>query len=540
MDYEQENVDTTTPCFFISTMQQLKNVLPALLAMLFLGMALYLVFPFYQYYLDPDAVAYLTLAKRYAAGQYTVAVNGYWSPWAVWLTAFCIGQNMAPFAAAIFVNALAGFGFLWASQLLFRTFNISRTAQYVLQFNLVFFLVYAVFWQSFDDLWACFFLLLVLRLLLHREFLEKPLLWVLTGMLGALAYLSKSYSLPFFVLEILVTGYYLNRSFDRKYRWLKMAGVTILTMLAFSFPWLYALHEKYGFWSTGSAGALNLSWYLTGHPYWKEGISILLPPVYPDSPSYWEDPFVVNGALPYFWHTPKLFLLQLIRIGYHFLQLIQSFNELSAFFLLLFLSAIAIVFYPPIRQRADRQLVVLCLSMVLFPLGYILINFESRYLWYLLPPGMVIGAILLDKLIEKWQPGKATILLLWLVFAVTFLVQPMLGLKTMYRVGTPEYRQAAQLKAAGVQGSFTSNIPSGPETQQLLRLAYFSGNPYYTLPFPATRQELLQDMRRYKVRYYFHFYTAGWDDFQLYDEQGQAFEEVAPGKVAGIKVFLVK
>lgn len=521
-------------------MYLLRNFLPALAAILFLGIALILAFPFFQYYLDPDGVAYLTLAKRYAAADYARAVNGYWSPWAVWLTAICIGQQMAPFAAAIFINALAGAGFLLASQSLFRFFGISRIAQWMFQLTLAGFLVYAVFWQSFDDLWACFFLLLILRLLLRPDFLLKPALWVGAGLLAALAYLSKAYALPFFMVEILVIGFYLRRSHTSKTRWLVMAGTAITSLLIFSFPWFYALHQQYGTWSTGSAGALNLSWYLTGHPYWKEGIGALLPPVYADSPSYWEDPYQANGLRPYFWHSPQLFLLQMIRVGYHLLQLVRSFNELSAFFLLLSAVAAAIVCHRRLRRQAGVPLVALCLSFLLFPLGYLLINFESRYLWYLLPLAMILGALLLEKLILKWQPGKKTAWALWICFSLSFLVQPVWGLKTMYRTGELEYQQATQLKAAGVQGSFTSNIPSGPQSQDLLRLAYFSGNPYYTLPFSVSRQELLQEMRRYGVRYYFHFHAAGWDDFQLLDEKGQPFEEVAPGLVTGIKIFLIK
>jgi hypothetical protein len=60
-----------------------------------------------------------------------------------------------------------------------------------------------------------------------------------------------------------------------------------------------------------------MSWYLAGHPYWKEGISHLLPPPYQDAVYYWEDPWSVNGATPQFWSSFKMFLLQIAKAGYN-------------------------------------------------------------------------------------------------------------------------------------------------------------------------------------------------------------------------------
>jgi hypothetical protein len=69
-------------------------------------------YPFNQYYIDPDATAYLTIAQRYAHGDLQRAINGYWSPWSIWLTAALIKTGIAAFKAAIMVNAIAAVGFL--------------------------------------------------------------------------------------------------------------------------------------------------------------------------------------------------------------------------------------------------------------------------------------------------------------------------------------------------------------------------------------------------------------------------------------------
>lgn len=521
-------------------MQHLRTYFPALLSCLIFFLAVRLVFPFYQYYIDPDATAYLTLAKRYAAGDFQKAINGYWSPWGIWLTAFFIKGNLAPFSAAILVNAFAASGFLLATHSLFVHFKISRTGLWFLDLTLSLFLVYAVFWQSFDDLWACFFLLLILSIIIRKDFIEKPFLWVLAGFLGALAYLSKAYAFPFFILEITVLGILLRNKTEKRRQRLKMILVSLFVMLIFSFPWIYCLHEKYGIWMTGTAGTLNRSWYLVGHPFWKEGIVHLLPPVYPDSPSHWEDPFMVNGETPQFYSSVKLFFLQIIRLGYNILKMFQSFNELSAFFSISALSAAGIAFYPRLRNYFGEKAFPAAVSFLLFPLGYLAINFQGRYLWYMLPLSMLLGALWIQKTAVQGQLNRISKLALWFVFSVSFLVTPALGLKSMYREGEQQHRQAEMLKRENIRGSFTSNIPYGPQTQEVLRLSYFSGNPYFYLPLSVTRPELLKEMRKYGVRYYFHFHQKGWDDFQLYNEYGTPFREISGGKVEGLKVFEIR
>jgi hypothetical protein len=502
---------------------------------------LYCVFPFYQYYIDPDATAYLTLAKRYAEGDFLKAVNGYWSPWAVWLTALLMKAGMAPFSAAIVVNGAAAIGFLFVSHSLFVFFDIKKGVRWLYELALVVFLVYAVFWQSFDDLWECFFLLVLFRTLIRNDFEARPLLWILTGVLGALAYLAKAYALPFVLLEIVCCSFLLIRekgSGNGK-KWIRIAAVCMCVTLLLSSPWFYLLYEKYGKWMTGTAGSLNTSWYLVGHPYWKESIGQLLPPVYTDSPSYWEDAYMVNGVTPHFWNSPKLLLLQIIKAGYNLLKLVQSINELSAFFAVALLFSIGIFFSEKVRATYDRKTKLLALSFLLFPSGYLLVNFQARYLWYMLPLSMILLAIFIPQISFFTNLKDAFKRLLFPIIAFSFIVMPLLGLREMYRAGEEEYIQAIQLRQLNIRGAFTTNIPYSSRSQNIVRLAYFSGNPYYNMPVSTTRELLLNEIRRYQIPYYFHFYEGEWDDFVLKDEYGSAFREVTGGKIKGLKVFAV-
>src|ERR1700733_10077000 len=167
-------------------MLTIQKYTPFILSALLMSMVLYVIYPHYQYYIDPDGIAYLTIAKRYASGDIHRAVNGYWSPWSCWLTALLMKTGVQAIPASIVINAMGATGFLYISQSFFLKFNIIRKLQWLLNITLALFLCFAIFWQSFDDLWECFFLLSTLRIMLSTRFSTIPGLWISIGFIGAL------------------------------------------------------------------------------------------------------------------------------------------------------------------------------------------------------------------------------------------------------------------------------------------------------------------------------------------------------------------
>lgn len=489
------------------------------------------VYPYYQYYIDPDAVAYLTIAKRYAAGDVQTAVNGYWSPWSCWFTALLIRNGMEAFKAAIIINALGGLGFLMASHILFVHFIKDKAVLLALSSTLAVFLVYAVFKQSFADLWYLFFLMIALLGMLHKRFIHTPLLWISVGICGAGAYFAKAYAFPYVLISTVVAVALLVKKdaalFSYK-KWFVISAIIIISMMAVSAPWIGMLHGKYGTWMTSTSGSLNLSWYLVGRPFFKDGINLLLPPVYPDAIYYWEDPYLVNGEAPHFWSTPKLFLMQLVRMGYTLLKLVNSMNELSAFFLVISVVAAGIVFIKKISAFFSEELYLICVLFLLFPLGYLLINFESRYLWFLVPLSMIIGAALIEKL-NRLIPGKNAMRILCALFCFSYLVFPVWDMKALYRVGEKEYHLAQQLKKEHVKGTFATNVYQLEPLQEVIRLAWFSGNSfYYMYRAPKDADELAAELHRYGVRYYFHFHEPfEHADIRLGEKNGTSFSVIA-------------
>ncbi|MCW3123197.1 MAG: hypothetical protein JWQ38_2689 [Flavipsychrobacter sp.] len=521
----------------MNVIQQYK---PFFTSALLMCVVLCIVYPHYQYYIDPDGTAYLTIAERYARGDYKTAINGYWSPWGCWLTALFIKSGLQAMVSSVIVNAMGAIGFLYISQSFFLRFGIQQKVQQILCGTLALFLCYAIFWQSFDDLWECFFLLSALRIMIADDFKQKPLLWVVYGVIGTLAYFAKAYSFPFFILNTVCCLYFICK--DNKAQWVKVSVVSMVVMIICSMPWIMALHDKYGIWTTSTSGSLNMSWYLVGHPQWKDGIDLLVPPAYKDSPYYWEDPYLANGATPHFWNSWHLFGLQFVRGGMNIWRLLVSMVQLSFLFVFagnLFLRSV----FDKKVQTSMPAMYVVALSFLLFPLGYLLVNFEARYIWYMLPLGMMVGGLFFQNFIKKEGNPKA--MLLVYLYALSFLVYPLWGMTTMYDEGKAEYRIAEQLKAMNIHGSFTSDVPAGFASQEIVRIAYYSGNSYYSIPTQNVDQKkILAEMRRYQVKYYFAYEScpeclSGLFRPTFLDEKGNAFPEVTNGKINGLRVFQV-
>jgi len=193
------------------------------------------------------------------------------------------------------------------------------------------------------------------------------------------------------------------------------------------------------------------------------------------------------------------------------------------------------------KKSTPHPVFLVALSFALFPLGYLLINYEARYLWYMLPLAMLGGGLFIQNYLQN---SKYKYLIL-LFFSVSFLAYPAWGMLTIYDEGVEEYRISEQLRQLHISGTFTSITKPGRESQRIQRIAYFSGCQLYSIPAKEPLQRaVLREMRRYHVRYYFAYnaydgHRDGKFDPGFVDEEGAAFPEITKGTIRGLRVFLV-
>lgn len=426
-----------------------------------------LLYPHFCDGADPDATSYFTLARRWANGDFARALNGYWSPFSIWLTALLMRLGVGEIPAAFVQNTAGAIAFLGASLSLFRKYAVS---QKLLQWTLPalgFFLLHAVFHQWFSDLWGAAFGLLALRVLVANKFFKKPHLWLLYGLLGALAYLSKSLYLPFWAAQTGV-AFLLCREVPifRKMVSVFVAGGVLASVCL---PWWVALRGHYGFWTTGIAGPLNLSWGVAGHPFFTAAGGAFLPPLSPDSISYWEDPWWANARLVHFWDSPEQALKMIPRLGYFGLRLLHKSVLLSLFLPVALFEIIRHSFRNRFRVTGDFKTQLLQAALVLFPLPFLMLHSEVRYLWFLAPLVVIwVHCFLLDKYFNRFVAG---------LMAGSLCVLGMVNFPEIWRLGRAERAFAGQLKLHRISGDFVAD--STVRYGEALRVAYFSGMRYW-------------------------------------------------------------
>jgi hypothetical protein len=499
---------------------------------LFCGLAI-LSYSYYRYYIDPDAVAYLTMAKRAAGGEPWRLVNALWSPLHPAMVALCIKAGMEALFAAHITNGLACILVLIGSYGLFRKHSLSTTIGLPLLLALSVFLTYALYKQLFCDLWQLALLLFYLLLVSSARFLQRPALWLLCAMLMAAAAYAKVYSFYFLLLHLPLSLWIKSRGESLRFP-IKAYAVTFGLQLVLLLPLVMLMHQKYGFWGLSKSGALNTSWTLVGHKSLRPDIQTLIPPPYPNSPYTWEDPYLSEGVLHSRFESLDMMKSQAGHIIQSAMQGVEAAGQLSPFLIIILAaSAIAVLLR---RKSYSTSLKILLAAAAIMPLGYLLLHFEARYIWLLVPIGMLLGGLWLQQLQAYITNRKLFIVAAWL-FALSFIVYPLYDMKALFRKGEGTYQLATNLTSLGIRGSFTSN--DNPSRSGLL--AYWLGCNYYT---PASEvvqpEQVLADMRRYKIAFYFH-HQKGLDIAHpfILDEQGQPFKRVDAQKIKGLQVFLI-
>src|SRR5437588_11516935 len=80
-----------------------------------------LLFPLYQYQVDPDGISYINIAHLYALRDFHDAVNGYWGPLISWLLVPLLLAKLLPLYAYKILTLIIGlFTFLAIRKLAYR------------------------------------------------------------------------------------------------------------------------------------------------------------------------------------------------------------------------------------------------------------------------------------------------------------------------------------------------------------------------------------------------------------------------------------
>jgi hypothetical protein len=458
--------------------------------------------PVLGYMLDSDCVAYLTLAERLAKGQYFQSINGLWSPLNGWMITPFIKSGVESWAIAKAMNFFIGAIVLVLSFLLTTRFVKNKTATYLFAIVFPIVLTYQVYFQMFGDVLQLIFLLGYILLFTSPNFFKSTIKVIIASVLMGIAYYAKAYSLFFFLIHfvaIVAWAFYQRQStLAQSVKNILIAFVTIFIVI---FPWNYALHTKYKEWNfIGQSGKMNMSWNINSGKTFKPTYTLMIPPTYNDSPSFWEDPYLTQQNLSTPFSSVTHFVKWLARVVHSFVEAINCFQELTffAFAILCF----GVYYYFKTNKKpffeSDFMMQLIIMTILILPFGYLLMHIETRYIW----ANSILLWILAQQIMNQFkQLGKQQKLFLNILVAFSFVFFPVKNTFALRQKNKDLFETAAQLNQLKWHGKFTANVT---DAGKMWVIAYLTKSSFYTIEKTNySEQELIAEMKRYGVQYYF-------------------------------------
>ncbi len=353
--------------------------------------------------LNPDGIAYLTIARSYAEGH--PVIRGYWSPLISWLDALLIRLGIEPrtgFRLILAGSALAVTYLTWA---LARQFGLSRLSRLLASASIgVVILGNGGLSLLTPDLLGAAVMSFYFWWISRPQVLDRPVRGgVVAGLVGALGYYAKYYNFVFVPPHLVLTVLLLQGA--RK-QWRSAALLSALgtgTFLAIAFPWLAALYARYGRVTFTTSAEINRAIFgpaSTGYSSWDQRLCDQPPDVlFP-----WEDPdprdYPAYGWSPLDSPDEMLYQIRLTRHNLWNWAAVMS-GSLGPLPLLAWAACAlaALIQWNVPRDRLRFGWLFLTIGMYL-P-GYLLTHaLELRFYWTILPLLLTATFMILEALIK--------------------------------------------------------------------------------------------------------------------------------------------
>lgn len=439
--------------------------------------------------MNPDAVAYLMSARNYAAGELSLAVNGYWGPLLSWLIVPFLGVSDDPRVAARIAMWLSGLVFTLAGGFALDALRVPRRANLLGRWLVA---LAAVAWsvpQVTPDLLQAGLFVAGAAFLLRPDWRRRTRTQLLAGALLGAAYLTKAVALPAgVVLVALVVAWLVLPRRDRLRETCLAGARTLAVLFALALPWIGVLSIHYGKPTFSTTGAIAHS--VVGpadvHRWYPTFTTLHEPPE--GRISSWEDP----TYLEYERWSPFAsagFLRHQVRVVFHNMSAVVGFltrlDVLALGLGCLFVAALGRGNWFVATRRRPWRMALLPTLLAVGP--YLpVFAYSERYYWVAYPFLLAAALGVASETVRSPWVRRAALLTVGLSFGVGLVswdipgwphsVAPRDGLlRALMQPGpTPASRGerlAARFAELGIEGSVASNDRLG------LYVAFFSGRP---------------------------------------------------------------
>ena len=502
-----------------------------------------ILYPNYMSFHYKDEIVFVTVAERYARVDFAIAPNALWSPLISWLMAPALSLGASSIVTARTISIILGAVTLWSARRLAKTMSIPDGIQLVYLLTLVPYLVYYALFSVTGDLPLTALLVFYFSVIIDPRYPDRRYSGIICGFLGGLSYYAKGYALGFFLIHFAVVSalhWIAHRDAETRKRVVRHAAGGIAVFAALAAIWVAALHQKYGVVTIGITGQYN---HEIKGPEAKDRPALHIGFVEPPEAttvSIWEDPAYFYG-LPQAracclkpwspFDSPAAFKHQLLLFESNLGRTLTIFLSYSPLTLAVGFAALMYCFAPfwptnrrkkispptkSWRTRLDQSLAdvrhaliekkrllpaLILLTISIYPIPYMLIFSDERYLWPVLIVVMGLGFYLLHMFSSEYTLARSAKAWLTGVFAVSFLLFPVYKLSTGHKARGATTSVALQLEGADLSGArFASNTDYGAS----MVVGYHIGAKYYGSAAPGMSDlEIAEDLKRQGIQYYF-------------------------------------
>lgn len=520
------------------------NLLFVFFLVLYLFLGIYL-FKYYQY--DPisrDLISIMSIAKIYAAGDSNYAINGYWGPMFSWMMIpFLIYKGTSQFAlySTKILALIIGLFTMIGIRFLSYRFEIGESIRASLLFSSIFIILYFAFrFNPVDLLLACF-LIYYLYFVFNPDYSQQWYSGMICGLLGALAFLTKSIALPFFIVHfILFNRLHCLENLETRRGVVKNLFIGFVIFFIISGFWTGIISEKYNYLTFGTSGNYNFEeigpiQQELGSPIWHG----FLKPSNEMAVSAWEDPtyLIMRSWNPLdswasFNYELNIILSNIIKT----LGFLNEFTILSLFILLSYFILLLLSFKKLIST--DNMIIYPLLTIILFIAVYIPIFVEFRYFFIVYFLLILMGGYLLQQLFNNQFFTRTRKYALLSLFIISLLIIPVTSLIQDKDNGKGTYELANTINS---QYNIHGNIASNDGYMASIFLTYLWNSHYYGTGTSLnnwnsmSNPELENNLKTYNIDYY-----LVWGDSNNNSLVLSKYKEITGGKINELKIYSIK
>jgi hypothetical protein len=507
--------------------------IPLLQAIILYFLLAILLYPHYQYQLNPDGISYMCIAKKYYLHDFSNAINGYWGPLLSWLMVPFLAIGFTQIQAANVVLITIGLTVIIQANSLLKALNISLINRFVSMNILSILVIYFVFYVITPDLLFVSFTLFFVLKTLDSGLKYKKYAGVVFGLIGAGLYLTKNFGFPFFMASFFTISliFYVrsgNKSTRQKVLINYILGMFVFLLI--SGCWIYLLSHKYGKLTMSTTGDYN--WALKGpfghdHPMFYAG---LLDPPNNTAICIWEDVSKVEYKSWSMFDSTDSFLIEIRSVIRNFLWILKFLVDFS--FLSIPVCLVSLIYLFKRRKVIfDESIFYPILIVIVLYAGYSVMSVDPRFLWYGYIVIIIAGAKLLDLLFDRKNIKKIFKIVIIGIYITAFLISPINSIRNTIDVAKNDFQLSKNIKNMDVKG----RIASIGDWQISYYICYFNEWKYYGISGKFDEQYLENELKNKMIDYYFV-----WEGDGSKLKFVEKYNEITEGTTPGLKIYKLK